>query len=58
MPRTYVSLIQADFGRSRHGNFEAVLVQGDNCGTGSATILTTTSARGFPGHASPANATT
>ncbi|MDQ4093200.1 MAG: DUF4185 domain-containing protein [Actinomycetota bacterium] len=29
MVRTYVSLIQADFGRSRHGNFEAVLLQGD-----------------------------
>lgn len=29
MPRTYVSLIQADYGRSRHGNFEAVLVQGE-----------------------------
>lgn len=29
MPRTYASLIQADYGRSRHGNFEAVLVQGE-----------------------------
>ena len=29
MPRTYVSLIQADYGRSGHGNFEAVLVQGE-----------------------------
>ncbi len=27
MPRIYVSLIQSDFGRSRHGNFEAVIVQ-------------------------------
>jgi hypothetical protein len=29
MPRTYISLIQADFGRSGHGNFEAVLVRGE-----------------------------
>lgn len=29
MPRTYVSLIQTDYGRSRHGTFEAVLVQGE-----------------------------
>jgi Domain of unknown function (DUF4185) len=27
MSRVYVSLIQSDFGRSRHGNFEAVIVQ-------------------------------
>ncbi|MGH3694612.1 MAG: DUF4185 domain-containing protein [Pseudonocardiaceae bacterium] len=29
MSRVYVSLIQSDFGRSRHGNFEAVIVAGD-----------------------------
>jgi hypothetical protein len=28
MSRVYVSLIQSDFGRRRHGNFEAVIVQG------------------------------
>jgi uncharacterized protein DUF4185 len=27
MPRVYVSLIQSDFGRSQHGDFEAVIVE-------------------------------
>ncbi len=29
MSRVYVSLIQSDLGRSHHGNFEAVIVQGE-----------------------------
>ncbi|MGB8996562.1 MAG: hypothetical protein WCC65_14815, partial [Pseudonocardiaceae bacterium] len=29
MARVYVSLIQSDFGGSRHGNFEAVIVEGE-----------------------------
>ncbi len=29
MPRTYASLMQSDFGGNRHGNFEAVIVQGE-----------------------------
>jgi hypothetical protein len=28
MARAYVSLIQSDYDRSRHGNFEAVIVHG------------------------------
>jgi hypothetical protein len=28
MARAYVSLIQSDYGRSRHGNFEATIVYG------------------------------
>ncbi len=39
-----------------HGNFEAVLVKVNNWDPGSATILATTSGRGFVDHASPANA--